>query len=306
MKKIILTFVVLFSNFPLFAAPVLGPNRIDLIQSQILLPNSDVKSFDGNGFKLKDAALRAAISGYGRVDVNSEKKTLQVSNELMQYKLDWKRQDFENGSDVRMNQAMYLKQENDLRLFSTTYNGDYLRSITHCEGSLVNAGATNKEVYCATATKNVCKEVLEAYRKNDNLRTPGVSAQKSKELADAKVKSCVETMKGYSEVLKAFHKRHTGNEGVWNNHTKIIKQEEKEMSDMLGAVEGGSRLKMNYVNTLEGDDFAKVADKLTSSMSGLNQVNSFIGLCNDHQSNFAPDEPQGGASGDKAPPKNRR
>ena len=307
MKKLFLSIVVLFAGVSAFAQ-----DRVSLIQSEMLLPVPSLLRFDGHDFGMTDAQLKKDLASFGKVDVNLKDKSVQTSNGKFEYKMTWKNEEFEHGSDLRLNQISAIKKynsltkttENNILLTTNTFNGKYLRSSTICEGAVVNSdGAKSaegaKSVNCATATKEVCKRVLAAYRKNDNLRTPGVPTQESKKAADAKVNSCLKTMEGYSEVLKAFSQTYTGNAGVEANHKEIVAREKKEIDNVLSTVKSNAGyFSSNHINTMTGDDFAKTADTLTSTMAGLKQVNDFVDVCNSHEGDFAPDATiGGGASG---------
>lgn len=316
MKKLILSGVVILSSVSAFA-----DERSTLIQSELLLPSSSLGKFDGHDFGMSEAQLKKDLANYGKVEVSLKDRMVQTTNGKVQYRMNWKNEDFENGLDLRLNQVSAIKKyndttkktENEITLTTNTFNGKYLRSSTICSGGVVNsdgvkdATGSDKEVYCATATKEVCKRVLDAYKRNDKLRTPGVSGQESKKAADAKVESCLKTMDGYAEVLRAFSKTYTGNAGVQANHQTIIDREKKEIDNVLKDVKSGSGWwKSNHINTMTGDDFEKTANKLTSTMSGLKQVNDFVDVCNSHESDFAPDATVGGSSGVSATGTNRR
>jgi hypothetical protein len=246
-------------------------------------------SFDGRGFALKDEQLRKALTGPGittEVNTKAAEPYLQISKKNYQYRMMWKRQDFENGLDLRLNQIEVDKELNEIELNSQTFDGLHLRSATQCLGSTSKTmGAVGKKtVYCATATKHVCDQVLAAYKANNRLNSSGLSlAEQSK-----KTQSCLNTLQGMSEVVSAYAKKSDDNLGIKNARDAIIDQENKEVASMLDHVKTEQLVSYQSINSLKKqEDFGRVATELSSSFLGLRQMNSFIDLCLENKDHFS-------------------
>lgn len=288
MKKLILSSsVVLFSTLT-FAKVELAPfkpTKNNLISDNWEHGISSQVNFDGRDFGKPDADVKAQLAKVfaGNIDVSKEKRFIKISGEAGQYKMTWDRQDFENGLDLRMNQATYGKKENSLSLTSVTLNGDYLRSKTSCRGNV----SKDSSIYCATATKRVCANVLKAYRQNDVLAAVD---KKTIGGTTAVVKDCTNILQNYGKVLEAFANDYNSNSGVAANREQILKQETATIKKMLSDMPGSPEVKHLSASTVR--DAAAV---LTASMSGLDQINSFVDLCRDNENNFAPDAGSGTA-----------
>lgn len=255
------------------------------IKEQMLMPEAIGLDFDGKSFGVTPDQFAKSFSGKTKGEMNLKDKYIKVTKGSDQYLMKWKQQDFENDSDLRINQVIYEKSKKKLTIASSTFNGPYIRTSTFCEGSVINTGLTDKEVYCVTATQKVCRNVLDIYNKNQQIKSSGTSKAEVEE----KVTSCVQTLSSYSDILKAFADSNDDNRGVSRAREYIIKQEDKEVRELLSEISDGSVYKRNYINSFKNtDDINKLSNQLTASMSGFSILSNFINLCQKNINNFDP------------------
>ncbi len=223
---------------------------------------------------LAQRQMMVPIEGF----LTSKEQEKKITTKNGQYFIEKKSEDFGDGiSDHRLNQIFYDKSTRKIISSSTTFDGTYLRTSTFCEGTLVDSGLTDKEVFCATASQKVCNKVLEVYEKQ------------SGEKFEKNVKACEDTLKGYANILKAFNESMGRNAAIAGAREDILSTEGKETNNLLKRLDGGSLIKMNVINQLKTeDDINRAAQRLTSSIGGLQQISNFVKLCQDNKYNFNP------------------
>jgi hypothetical protein len=275
MKKIIFITAAFLSTSAMAIAPA------DVVATEIITTNSDIRQFNGTDFgDLTEAQLKARLNA----DVSFKNKFLNVSNGKDRYSMSWGREGIENYS--RFSNIFFNTKSKKIQTRSVTYTSGGLRSATRCEGSAVNAGFTDKEVYCATATKIVCDKVLAAYNKNDDARA--LAKKGSAEVA-AKVSECTKTINSYSEILKSFANGFEDNKAVSQSREALVKVENEETKRLLKKLPEGGSLEMNSVNSPTSQkDFDQLQEKLTSSVQGLSQIHKMISLCEESIGKFDP------------------
>jgi hypothetical protein len=318
MTRLILS--ILFFAISIFAqtsASNINVRRQLLLQDSPTLTSFNGTSFDGTS--LGDARTAISKQTGSTVDLNynkSSESSLQLSNSNYQYKLSWKRADPNDpNSDLRMNQLYFDKgtpsdptNPPHVKVVTSTFSGNDLRSMTLCEGSKIGSTATDGKVYCATATNEICRKVRTAYVKTGSLQIPGASTKESLDASKKAVSTCMKTMRGYADILKAFSPiyenetdkekaLHNANDGsVKQNYEKrIVKGDDNEASRILSSVQDPDFQQIPVsINSMTGEagfglkksDFDKTAEDLTSSMHGLQQVSDFVSMCFDHANDF--------------------
>lgn len=274
MKKILFITAALLST----SAMAIAPN---VVSEKIITPNFDIRDFNGTDL---GAGTEKELIQRLNTDVSFKNKLLNVSSGDDRYSMSWGTEGEENYS--RLSKIIFNNKSKKIQTRSVTYTNGGLRSATHCEGSAVNSGVTDKEVYCATATKRVCDKVLAAYNKNDDARA---LAKKGSAAVAAKVAECTTTINSYSEILKSFANGFEDNKAVSGAREALVKVENEETKRLLKKLPEGSSLKMNSVNSPASQkDFDQLQEKLTSSVQGLSQIHKMISLCEESIGKFDP------------------
>lgn len=195
-------------------------------------------------------------------------------------------QDFGDGiTDIRYNQVAYNKPSNELMASTTTFDGKFLRSTTFCRGSIANGTVTgSRDVYCATASQKACDRVLAAYYSKTGARSDEAKAAQNK-----KVEACISTMKDYADILRGYSNALNGNQAVAGARGELVAKEGQAMDLVLGKINTDALYTTTNINELKTEsEMEKVAQKLTSSVSGLQQISDFIRLCEDNKRNWNP------------------
>ncbi len=272
---------ILFLTAAFLSTSAMAIEPADVVATEIITTNSDIRQFNGTDF---GAVTEAQLKQRLNADVSFKNKFLNVSNSNDRYSMNWGRDGEENYS--RLSNVFFNTKSKKIQTRSVTYTNGGLRSATRCEGSSVNSGAIDKEVYCATATKIVCDKVLAAYNKNDDARA--LAKKGSAEVA-TKVAECTKTINSYSEILKSFANGFEDNKAVSGAREALVKVENEETKRLLKKLPEGSSLKMNSVNSPASQkDFDQLQEKLTSSVQGLSQIHKMISLCEESIGKFDP------------------
>lgn len=264
-------------------------NKIVLSLSLVVFTSISVQA----GTKLSDAqkrliALQQPNSPGGFFDNDREANTSDTKEEkIISEKT---QEDFGSGAGgIRFSEIQYKHfapgSSSNLFASTSTFDGDYLRSTTYCEGTLSGGGGLSgsRTVYCATASQKACENVLAAYYYQ--MGKPANAEESKKALA------CVDTMKKYSEVLYGYTQLMGNNTKMANVRGELVEREGVAMKKVLGKINSDAMFTTTSLNELKSKaEIEAVTNQLSGSVGGFMQIAKFIDLCERNKKSWNPSQ----------------
>lgn len=233
----------------------------DFVKEQYIF-NSNAHSYQANPGETK--GLKKTVAG----DVDRE--------------LSWEEQAFNTGPGMRINQVEYDKGRKNIRLRSTTFINEDVRTVTECQGKKIDDSVFgNSESNCVTVTRRICDVVLKKIR-----NVPKDQAKLTANELKTKVEECGKINEKYSEILKAFTSTNSGDERAFNNIMAAEKENVKKLVKSAIPSVG-----FNWVNDLSDVAIYSAVSTISKGnsdmLSTIHEFHRYISLCEQTENRFS-------------------
>ncbi len=279
---------------------------IDLLYLAIFVP------FLSSADPVSDFQLEQRLFDPSFTVLVTQKKTGNESTTLgdKQKVLSWASEEFNTGPGYRVNQVEVNKKDGSLRVRSTTFVGEKVRTVTECVGANSKGLLLNTDSKCVTATNRICADVLKVFREQGSSGKSAKSkAAKASDFDQLKVDldRCVPVLEKYKKILQAFSPKNSGDESEME---QILKAEKSNVGGLLN--QNVPSFKPNWVNDLSYGmtetaalGMGKAQEKIEAAKTGILQVHHelhrYISLCEQTENRFEKENQPRGES--PKPPK---